>query len=143
MSFGQPEVLFHEHAILDTMEAHRNRAAHLVQQMNGNVLLNTPAEDIVADITQQLRFNIPVLHRDQAHADQREAMVEVRDYFSRGYDGVQAVQGTMVELCVPFTGDKDFFFIRPTTSNINPPHAIVQDDQIIITVSGQNLRRKR
>jgi hypothetical protein len=139
MSFAQPEILFYKHNILDTMEAHRERARQLVEQINGHALLNTPTEDIVADIAIQLRFDIPVLDRDKAHADQREAMVEVHDYFSRGYDGVRAVQGTMVELCVPFTGDKDFFFIRPTTSNLNPPRAIVQADQIILRVSGQNL----
>ena len=133
MSFSQPEFLFHMHDILVTMEAHRAGAVQLVRQMDGNTLLNTPAEDVVAEIAQQFRFDIPVLRRDQAHADQYEAVVEVHDY------GVRAVQGTIVELCVPFTGDKDFFFIRPTTFDTNPPRAIVQNGQIIIRVSGQNL----
>jgi hypothetical protein len=80
------------------MEGHRKKASQLVQQINGNALLNTPTEDIVADILVQVRFDIPVLHRDQAHVDQREAQVQVHDYFNRGYDGVRQVQGTMVEL---------------------------------------------
>jgi hypothetical protein len=142
MSFGQPEILFHKQDMHSTMEAHRQRASLLVQQMNGNSLLNTPTEDIVADITEQLQFDIPVLHREQAHADQREAMVQVRDYYSGDDDGVRAVPGTMVELYVPFTGDKDFFFIRPTTYNMNPPRAIVSDAQITIRVSGQNLTQQ-
>jgi hypothetical protein len=45
----------------------------------------------------------------------------------------------MIELCVPFTGDKDFFFIRPTTFDMNPPRAIVSNDYVTLRVSGQNL----
>jgi len=139
MSHGDPELLFFKYDIISTMEEHRKKASQLVQQINANALLNTPTEDIVADILAQVQFDIPVLHRDQAHADQREAQVQVHDYFSRGYDGVRQVQGTMVELFVPFTGDSDFFFIRPTTYDTGPPRAIVKDDHITIQVAGRNL----
>jgi len=118
------------------------KASQLVQQINGNAVLNTPTEDIVADILAQVRFDIPVLHRDQAHVDQREAQVRVHDYFSRGYDGVRQVEGTMVELLVPFTGDKGFFFIRPNTYDSGPPRAIVKNDNLTIRVAGPNLTQE-
>jgi hypothetical protein len=79
------------------------------------------------------------LPHDQAFVDQREAQVQVHDYFSRGYDGVRQVQGTMVELRVPFTGDKDFFFVRPASYDSGPPRAIVETDHLIIQVAGGNL----
>jgi hypothetical protein len=139
MSYSDPELLFFKYDIMSTMEEHRKKASQLVQQINGNALLNTPTEDIVADIFAQVRFDIPVLHRNQAHVDQREAQVQVRDYFSRGYDGVRQVEGTMVELLVPFTGDKDFFFIRPTTYDTGPPRVIVENDHLTIRVAGPNL----
>jgi hypothetical protein len=125
------------------MEAHRKRASQLVQQINGNALLNTPTEDIVADIFERVRFDIPALHRDQAHVDQREAQVQVRDdYFSGSYDGVRQVQGTMVELVVPFAGDIDFFYIRPTTYDTGPPRAMVKNDHLTIRVAGPNLTQE-
>lgn len=139
MAYGDPEYLFHKYDMFSVMDSHRQQASQLVQQMDGNTLLNTPTEDIVADVFAKVRFNIPVLHRDQAHADQREAQVPVYDYFSRGYDGVRSLQGTMVELCVPFTGDRDFFFIRPTTFDTGPPRAIVERDYLTIRVAGSNL----
>lgn len=40
---------------------------------------------------------------------------------------------------MPFTGDKDFFFIRPTTYDTGPPRAIVKNDHLIIQVAGRNL----
>ena len=108
MRHGEPEIRFHKYDMFGLMDAHRKRAAQLVQEINANVLLNTPTEDLVADIGEQIRFDIPVLLRDQAYVDQREAQVPVHDYFARGYDGVRHVQGTMVELYVPYTGDRDF-----------------------------------
>jgi len=101
MSHGEPEVLFFKYDILSTMEGHRQRASQLVQQTNGNALLNTPTDDLVADILAQVQFEIPVLHRDQARVDQRETQVQVRDYFSHGNDDVRQVQGTTVGLFVP------------------------------------------
>jgi hypothetical protein len=139
MSYGNSELLFFKYDIFSAMEEHRKKASQLVKQINGNTLLNTPTEDIAADILAQVRFDIPVLHRDQAHADQQEAQVPVHDYFSHGYDGLRQVQGTMVELVVPFTGDKDFFFIRPTTYDTGPPRAIVKNDHLTIQVAGSNL----
>jgi hypothetical protein len=48
MSYGKPDLLFFKYDILSTMEGHRQKASQLVHQMNGNALLNTPTEDIVA-----------------------------------------------------------------------------------------------
>lgn len=142
MPYGDPEILFYKRDMFDVMEGHRRQASQLVQQIDGNTLLNTPTEDIVADIVAAVRFDIPVIHRDQAHADQREAQVPVHDYFSRGYDGVRNVRGTMVELCVPFTGDRDFFSIRPTTFDMSPPRAFIESDHLVIRVAGHNLTQE-
>jgi hypothetical protein len=139
MAYGDPDYLFREHEMFGVMDGRRQKASQLVQQMDGNTLLNTPTEDIVADIFATVRFDIPVLHRDQAHANQREAQVPVHDYFSRGDDGVRSVQGTMVELCVPFTGNRDFFFIQPTTFDSGPPRALVERDHLVIRLAGSNL----
>jgi hypothetical protein len=139
MSHSDPELLFFKYDIISPAEEHRKSASQLVQQINGNALLNTPTEDIIAAILAEVRFDIPVLLRDQAHVDQREAQVQVHDYFSRGYDGVRHVQGTMVELLVPFTGDKDFFFIRPAIYDTGPPRAMVENDHLTIRVAGPNL----
>jgi hypothetical protein len=84
---GDPELLFYRHNIHDLMEAQRQQSAQAVQRIESNQLLNTPTEDTVSKIVASFHFDIPVLHRDQAEADQREGQVPVSDYFSRDYDG--------------------------------------------------------
>jgi hypothetical protein len=142
MPYGEPELLFYKGDMFRTMEGHKHFAVQAVQQIQDNALLNTPTEDIVARLTDQYRMDVPVLRRDDAHVGQREGSVEVIDYFSRDYSsgrGTHSVIGTIVDLTVPFTGDKDFFSIQPTTYDTAPPRAIVESDHIIIRVSGRDL----
>lgn len=142
MRYGEPELLFCKGDMFRTMEGHKHFAVEAVQQMQEDALLNTPAEDIVARLTEQYRMDVPVLRRGDAHVEQQEGSVQVIDYFSRDYGGgpgIRSVIGTIVDLTVPFTGDKDFFSIQPTTYDTAPPRAIVETDHIVIRVSGREL----
>jgi hypothetical protein len=40
------------------------------------------------------------------------------------------VQGTIVDLTVPFEGERDFFFVRPSTWDTVPPHATIEDKRL-------------
>jgi hypothetical protein len=133
------DLLFFKHDIFSVMDGQRQKTSGLVLRINGNALLNTPTEDIVEEILPQIRLDIPVLHRDQAHLDQHEAQVPVRDFFSHGRNGDRSVQGTVIELFVPFTGDKNFFAIRPSTFDNGPPRAIVENDHLTVQIAGHNL----
>lgn len=112
MAYGEPEILFCKFDMHGTMEAHRQHALAAVQKIESNRLLNTPTADIVEEIAGIYSLNIPTLHRTDAEADQREGQVQVVDYFSRDYDGglgTRRMNGTIVDVTVPFTGDRDFF----------------------------------
>lgn len=45
MPYGEPELLFYKGDMFRTMEGHKHFAVLAVQQMQDNVLLNTPTED--------------------------------------------------------------------------------------------------
>lgn len=142
MAYGEPELLFYKHDMHSVMEAHRQGSAKAVHDVDADRLLNSPTDDVVAEILQTYILNVPVLRRDDAYVDQREGQVPVRDYFARdawGERGVRNVTGTIVDLTVPFTGDKDFFFIRPTTYDSSPPRSIVGKDTILIRASGRDM----
>ena len=40
------------------------------------------------------------------------------------------VQGTIVDLTVPFEGESDFFFVRASTWDTAPPHATIERKQL-------------
>lgn len=138
MRYGarEPELLFHKHDMFRVMEAHQAGVVQLVRNMDGDRLLNTPTDDLVQYAVEKFAFDLPQLLTDQAAVDQREEDLEIHDY-----GRVVRVKGTVVELTIPFTGDKDFFFIRPTTFNYNPPRAIVSDQALVILVQGRSLSK--
>jgi hypothetical protein len=142
----ESELLFSKYDMHGVMKAQRSQIAKHVQGENGNALLSTPTDDLVVRIEDKLRLEVPVIHRDQVHADQHDGQVEVFDTYGamfgqgpRGSRGGSIVQGTIVELHVPFSGDKTFFFVRPTTFDSAPPRAMVSDGLILLRHAGRNL----
>lgn len=137
----EPELLFHKHDISRLVEGHRQQASKEIQTIDANRLLNTPTEDLVKFIESKFHFSLPELDLKNACVDQQEAQVAVHDMWARvdGGDGVRHVTGTIVELIVPFTGDRDFFFVRPMNWDSSPPRAVVESHQIKIQASGRDL----
>lgn len=111
--------------------------------VDDNVLLNTPTEDIVEELAERFRLNVPVLDRGNAEADYSEGPVEVYDAFSHDYGGTngrRTVQGSIVELTVPFAGDAEFFHIQPTTFDSAPPRAEIDGDHVILKYTARDLK---
>lgn len=140
MYHGEPELLFYKHDSFQVIEAHRQKASSDANSFNDDVLLKTPTEDLVITILRGVELDVPHLTVADAFVDQREGQVPVRDHFrDYGGRGISSVSGTIVELSIPFEGDKDFFFIRPSTFDSAPPRAIVTKEHVIVRVQGRDL----
>ena len=112
--------------------------------INDNVLLSTPTEDLVEELAERYRLNVPILDRANAEAEHSEGPVEVYDYFSRDYgrsdDGRRTAQGSIVELTVPYTGDRGLFDVQPTTFDSGPPRAQIDGNYVIVRHSDRELK---
>jgi len=47
------------------------------------------------------------------------------------------IKGIKVNYYVPFSGDKELFYVRPNTFSLNPPQAIINTNELIITTTIQ------
>jgi hypothetical protein len=140
MAHGPMNYLFNEHDMFSWLDAHQKQIGTIVQQMQANTLLSRPTDDIVAEIVAHLKMDLPVIRRDQAHAEQSEAQIRnpnYEDYGHRGQD--QLVTGTKIILHVPYSGNRDFFRVRPTTCDSAPPNASYDGNELAISVSGRQL----
>ena len=72
--------LFNEHDMFAWLDAHEKQIGQMVQAIPSNTLLSRPTDDVVTEIAGRLRMEVPVIHRDQAHADQKEAQVRAHSY---------------------------------------------------------------
>lgn len=131
---GQNEILFYKADVSAVVDAQLRNAGGEIQQIDPDRLLNTPVDDMVAYITTKYRIEVPILHRDLAQVDEpQETFIEVDDFGRQ----IQ-IPATLVILTVPFEGEKDIFFVRPSNFDINPPRAAVTDDSIVLRLTVRN-----
>jgi hypothetical protein len=120
-------------------DAQLRNATGEIQQIDPDRLLNTPVDDMVAYIAAKYRIEVPILHRDQAQVDEpQETFIEVNDY------GRQIrVPATLVTLTVPFDGEKDMFFVRPSTFDSGPPRAAFTGNSLVLRLTVRNSEQDR
>jgi hypothetical protein len=130
----QNELLFYKGDIHQVIELQKRNMSGEIQGIDPDRLLNTPIDDLVAYFAEKFRIDVPVLHREQAFLDEpSETHIEMNDF------GRQIrVPATLITLTVPFEGEKDMFFIRPSTFDTAPPRARVNASDIVLQITVQN-----
>jgi hypothetical protein len=130
---GRDEYLFSGADALSTIEHRRQQMKVEIAQMDGNRLLNTNVDDLVAYFATKYSIAVPELHEDQMSADQQEAKRDVSGdprrmaYF--GHGPAYAI-GTEISIEIPFSGDAQLFKITPNTHHMSPPQGAVHDNVI-------------
>jgi hypothetical protein len=104
-------------------------------------ILTSSLEDLCDYFAQKYALQVPQLQREHVVADQREREIDVSSDSRRYWrsPGPHYVRGTEVSLTIPFSGDPEFFKIRPGTFSINPPLGVIVDQTLMLRVTGTNL----
>jgi hypothetical protein len=136
---GQNGLLFWKADINSVMDAQLRNAIGEIQGIDPDRLLNTPVDDLVTYIAEKYRIEVLVLHHDQALLDEpQETHIEANDYGRQIH-----VPATLVTLTVPFDGEKDMFFVRPSTYDTAPPRAAISDDSVIVKLIVRNFEQEQ
>ena len=136
---SRDNLLFAPHDWFSVEEHQKNQLREEVGTYDGNRLLNTPVDDLSGYFADKYSMDVPVLQRDAIVADQRETKIDKSHDFLYGprFDGRPImVDGSTVEITVPFTGDGSLFSVRPTTYSTNPPRASIRGDTLVLQFSG-------
>jgi hypothetical protein len=132
---------------LDAFSVQRNQQAQMqaeIAGMDGNRLLNTNVDDLVAYFAGKCGIEVPDLLEDQMVIDQREAQRDVsgdpmRRFYYDQHSGPILVTGNEISLEVSFEGDPQMFRVQPNTYNMNPPRGVVHNNSLTFTIWGDNL----
>jgi hypothetical protein len=126
---------FTKFPVFSVMDSQLKEAGQFIQQMNADVLLNTPVDDIVLQVVSKYGFDVPVLSRDQAHLEEpREVRLTIQDYGRTIHP-----MGTVLTLIVPFSGDAGMFWVTPSQLNSGPPRGNLNNNTMVLRVKGTNL----
>jgi len=113
-------------------EHQKNHMLEEIKGYNSNKLLNTPVDDLAEYFKKKYWIDVPILHEDKIVADQREVQIDV------SHDPTY-IQGTEIEIIIPFEGDAEAFNIQPSTFTFSPPNAEIRGNTIIVKVQGGDL----
>src|SRR5438093_11107061 len=138
----RPPVLFQKHDWSAVLEAQHHNMRQEIANLSPNQVLNSSVDDLCDYFVGKYSFEVPVLLEDKIVADQDEVDVDVSGDPRRHWSspGPHYLRGTEVSVTVPFTGDREFFFISPNMWSSMPPHADVEQTSIIIRRSGVDLQ---
>jgi hypothetical protein len=117
------------------LEMQRKEADRAINAINSDVLLNTPTDDVVRTIVDTYKLDVPVLQRDDAQVEEpRETTFPQNDYGRTVH-----IEGTILVLHVPFTGDAGMFWVQPTSHDHSPPSGNVDGQVLVLKMRGTNL----
>jgi hypothetical protein len=138
LALGEPKPLFAGTGITDVSEGHARAATNAVQQINPDVLLNTPTDDLLASLVEEHSITPPVIKRDEAYIDGPHE-VEIRKI---DYGSEVTVPGTLVALVVPFEGEPRMFYINPNRWG-HSIRAQFDRNNIILAMRDRELKAER
>lgn len=130
---SQVESLFSRHDLHAVLENHEQKIIKAIEAFDANRLLNTSIDDLINYFNEEYRIEPVRLLTNQITADQAEAKIDVsRDQSRMIYDRSEPfyLDGTRVTFFVPYQGDKELFYCRPSTYNWNPPRVVVTKIEI-------------
>jgi hypothetical protein len=106
-----------------------------IEEMDGNRLLNTPVTDLTAYFVEKYKIEPISLLKEGWYADTEEVRVDVRHDPMRWIDDKRnpvLVAGERTEVRIPFKGESEHFYSRSNTSNMNPPRAAIQGNELVL-----------
>jgi len=134
-------ILFHKYEMHSLMHSQEAMAMTAPNSIVDDTLLNSSTDDLVTQLVEQYRFDIPVIDRNSAEAEHSDGPVEVYDVFGfGGRPGPRTVQGSILTLTVPYSGDRHFFDVQPTTYDLDPPRAVVGEHALVVQHMSRELQ---
>ena len=138
------EILFWKRDWFAVVEGQKAGLRKRAQDLPADFFEDSSLDGIADQLVDEFSLNIPTIAPDEIEVSQCEIELEVSGRDDRLFSspGPQHVKGTAIDVHLPFTGDKDMFFVKPSTFTGFPPRGRVQDGSITFTIRGTNLTRE-
>ena len=139
----QSELLFSKCDLRVALDGHERKMYDEIDKLDRRRALETSVEELCDYFEKEYSVKVPQLDEARIEVNQKDAQVDVRHDPRRAvFDRSRPVYvaGTQISFLVPFAGDKELFKCRPSSFNFNPPHAIVNETELVLayTVIDQN-----
>jgi hypothetical protein len=128
--YDSTELLFCKYDMFRVLESQKQSMIVHVSKLPESHLLSASNDALVDEIFARFELTIPHLNESEISVSSpHEVQIDVSRDFRFGY-GAQSIKGTEVVFNVPYIGEVEFFRLRPTRFNLNPPRAIVKAGEL-------------
>lgn len=135
LSLGDPVPLFQNQDLSNHVDARVREGLAAVQSMDADAFLNTPTEDIIADVVAKHTIPIPKLRADEAYIDgPHEVEIRLPDYGRE-----VRLRGTLLALIIPFEGEGGMFYVNPGRWG-GAIRGNLHHNNLVLTIQGENLQ---
>lgn len=126
--------LFSDGDIFGVVQRQESAAVEYIRRISSDKILNAPEHDLIEAVVEEYTLRVPLIRDEEIYiADSAEAQVDVRhDPMRLVMDKSRPclVPATRTVIAVPFTGDHNFFRIRPQQYTMNMPRADVTGNEL-------------
>ncbi|MGK9369407.1 hypothetical protein ACSSWA_10925 [Melioribacter sp. Ez-97] len=129
--------LFNKYDLSSVILAQERKLAGEISNLNQNYLFNTTEDELIKYFVDKYTIPPIILYLEKVTIEQSEVNIDVSQDPSRAIlDRSKPVyiKGNRIKYFVPYTGEKELFFCRPSTSSYILPTCEISDDEIIILV---------
>lgn len=120
---------------MHSLLAHQTEAVvNAVHEIGPDEVLTTPVDDLADRIYEKLRVEPIVLHHDRRVSSGAKDRALTIDSWTGGQ---VTINGTRVEVLVPYEGDTVLFDVRASTFNYNPPRFDWRNAAVVAAFEGR------
>jgi len=126
------DLLFSEYDLRAVLENALGRALESVSSIPDTQVKNADIEALANQIITEFRAEPIVLREAEITVDSHSAQVDISHDPNRHFStpGPHFIEGVEVTYYLPFAGDVELFRCRPNQYTMNPPRAVIADNEL-------------
>lgn len=127
--------LFVDHDLLEHIRSWERQMYGEIDSLSSDYLLGTNVDALCDYFEEKYKLTVPIVKSEAAEADQSEAQIDVsqdRMRFISNRSRPFYITGTAIIFYVPFEGDSELFYCRPSTWTTISPYATVGKEEITL-----------
>jgi hypothetical protein len=136
------EHLFSKHDFNAVLNNASEGIKQTVDALPDNELMDTDLDGLIKRLTIKHGITVPTLDLDGITIDEAEVDIDVSRNPSYGFDHDRShvVKRTEFRFYVPYSGETDVFYCRPSQYSMNFPQAEIRSNEIVVCIIQHDLK---
>lgn len=121
--------LFNNYYLRDVLESKKQDLLRKIDNESSEYFANVNIDDYLEYLYSEFEMQTPTIDEDNIEINQHEEKVE---RYNETYTRIGYVDGVVMNILIPYTGDKNLFLARPSTYTTMFPQAGINKEFIVI-----------